>query len=721
MFHSRFPFIAQKNSADCGAACLEMILRYNGGRLNKGLFETDITGVSMKNIMDAAKVSGLEARLFRLDLKTLREKFETPAILHWKDNHFVVLSRVASGYAYISDPAFGPAKLDWKEFSSAWGEEGIALFLKRGRDFKKIRGMAGLDAAHVLPLIGAALREKRLPLIGISCGIALALGLQLLLPFMTRGLVDRAVLARQTNTAFLFLLAILAFSFFRSLSEIVRGFMVVKVGAHINATLVHKFLDKIMRIPFSFFRKRRISDVLQGVTEHYRIEGFLLAHLPTLIISVISIAALSIVLLGMAWKTFLMFMLFSLAYGAVLVPMLSARKYLDNERYQSAAESQEEVIHIVQGIHEIKLAGAQAERLSQWERKNDRVIYNSIRSSRLAYKQELYSSVISELRNFAVMAFLVTDVINGRTTLGTMFAIQALLAQLHGPIQSLVHVSMAFQDFLLSLGRIEAVHAEEDEHSGRDPGILGHFRVSRAIQLSDLTFSYNGTNGLRALDNISLSIPVGKVTAIVGESGSGKSTLLKVLMGLETPQQGRIFIGEKPLDDFQLSGWRSLCGAVLQDGYLFPFSIAENVAMHSGVVDERKILGNLDKMNLSETIRALPKGIWTEIGANGVRFSAGQVQRLLIARALYKDPEILFLDEATNSLDAENEWKITEFIREHFAGKTVVTIAHRLSTVYHADQIIVLKNGGVIERGTHAELLGGNGHYKNLVKHQILQ
>lgn len=721
MFGSRFLFIAQNNSTGCGTACLDMVLRFYGGVLKKELLNVDVTGASMKNIMDAARDSGLNAHLFRLDIPALKKKFKAPAILHWKDNHFVVLFRATPKHAYIADPAFGTAKLTWQEFASSWRETGVALFLERGASFRKVRGLSRLNAAHVLPLIKEALNEKRLALALIAWWIALSLVLQLLIPFMTRGLIDRAVLLRQTNTAFLFLFGILAFSFFRSLSEILRGFMVVKVGSHIDSSLIRKFLDKIMRIPYSYFRRRRISDVLQGVVEHYRIEGFLLTHLPALIISAISIAALSIVLIGMAWKAFLIFMLFSLTYGAVLIPMLGARKYLDNERYQSVAESQEEVIHIVQGIHELKLSGAHRARLAQWQLKNDRVIYNSIRSSRLSYKQELYSSLISELRNFAVLAFLVIDVMNGRTSLGTMFAIQALLAQLHSPIQSIVHVSMAFQDFLLSLGRIEEIHAEEDEPTGKDHGLTEHFRASENIELSRLTFSYNDTNGLKALDDISLSIPIGKVTAIVGESGSGKSTLLKVLMGLEKPQRGRVLIGQRPLDEFQIRDWRSICGAVLQDGYLFPFSIAENIAMRPEQVDEARILENLDRMNLREAIRALPKGIWTEIGSNGVSFSAGQVQRLLIARALYKNPEILLLDEATNALDSENEWKITEFIRANLAGKTVVTIAHRLSTVYHADQILVFRNGRVIEKGSHEKLSNGNGHYKNLIKHQILQ
>ena len=725
-----FVFYHQHDSMDCGPACLQMIARHHGKkyRLTTLREKCYITrdGVSLLGISDAAEAIGFNVLGAQLTFGQLAGEAPLPCIVHWNQRHFVVVRNIRNKrgkeWVYIADPAHGKLTLPKDEFMKSWlaGNEdhdaGICLLLEPGDTFNQQPGESSPPSKF--KFLAPYLKPRQKALFQLFLGMVLGSLVQLTFPFLTQSIVDRGIRNHDLGFITLVLLGQLALFTGLTVIEYIRGWILLHISTRINISLISDFLAKIMKLPLGFFDSKMIGDLMQRIQDHQRIQSFLTVSSLNVLFSVVTFFIFGAVLLYYNVLIFIVFLLGSLMYAAWVYLFMRKRRELDYIRFARLAENQNTLIQMITGMQEIKLYNCEDQKRREWENIQENLYKLSIKSLTLNQYQSAGALFFVRTKDILITFLAAGLVIKGELTLGMMLSIQYILGQLNNPVEQMVNFLREAQDASISMDRLEEINAQRDEEDPDSPG-MEVLPSNHDINISDVSFQYEGPHSPEVLQHITLSIPSQKVTAIVGSSGSGKTTLIKLLLGFYKPVTGRISIGEVPLNDISCRFWRSKCGSVMQDGYIFSDTIANNIALSGDGTDGEKLSRSIGAANLDEYIATLPLGINTRIGQDGAGISEGQKQRILIARAIYRNPEYLFFDEATNSLDASNERKIVENLAAFFHGKTAIIVAHRLSTVRHADQIIVLEKGRIVEQGTHDRLIMLKGFYYELVRNQL--
>lgn len=725
---AKFPFYHQHDSMDCGPTCLRMIAKFYGKSyslqwLRENSF-IDREGVSLEGISDAAETIGLHTLAVKIDYQTLLEDVPMPCIAHWRGQHFIVVYKVSKTHVWVADPAIGHVKYTKKEFLDGWSSDiedgekvGIILALETTPEFYQTEEDTPVDKSSFGFLFQYAFRYKRL-LFQLFFGLFFGSLVQLLFPFLTQAVVDIGISTNDIDFIYLILAAQLVLFLSQTSVSFIQSWILLHISTRMNISLISDFLIKLMKLPIGFFDSKMIGDLLQRISDNYRIEEFLTATTLNALLSCINLVVFGAVLLYYNTTIFLIFFISSVLFIGWILFFLKRRKIIDYKKFDQQAANQTKLIEMINGMQEIKLQNAETRKRWEWERIQARLFKVNISGLALDQYQIAGSRFINELKNILITFIAARLVIDGELTLGMMLAIQYIMGQLNAILLQLTTFIHAAQDAQLSLERMGEIHNKEDEkaialeQSNDLPG-------QGDLKLENVTFHYGNPSSPPTLKNINLTIPRGKVTAIVGTSGSGKTTLLKLLLKFYKPQYGHIKVGEMPLDHINNRAWRNSCGAVMQDGYIFSDTIANNIGISDSLVDKRKMVKAVKIACIHDFIENLPLGYNSKIGASGNGLSEGQKQRLLIARSVYKNPQYLFFDEATNSLDAKNEKAIVENLNTFFENKTVVVVAHRLSTVKDADQIVVIDQGEIIEQGNHQELTQKKGAYFHLVKNQL--
>lgn len=780
---------------DCGPTCLRMVAKHYGRSfsLQKLREKTQIgkEGVTLLGIGEAAESIGFRTQSLKLTYNTLVKDAKLPAILHWDQNHFIVLYKAKKNKLFVADPAKGLITFTPTEFKSHWisdkvngVDDGVALLLEPSPAFyenandteeKKTEGLRFKNIFnYIFPY-------KKL-VFQLFIGLGVASLLQLFLPFLTQSIVDTGVNTANIHFVYIVLLAQLALFAGRLAVEFVRGWILLHISTRINISILTDFLIKLMKLPVSFFDSKHTGDILQRMNDHSRIESFLTGSSLNVLFSLINLVIFSVVLAIFNVGIFAVFAIASVLYAVWVILFLKKRRILDYKKFDVAAKEQSTTIQLVQGMQEIKLNGAERPMRWTWERLQAKLFGLSMKGLSLNQWQQAGAFFINEGKNIFITFLSAKAVIDGQMTLGSMLAVQYIIGQLNSPIEQMIGFAQSWQNAKISMERLNEIHTMEDEEPAdrnlqqelpvafqrqivggknplkEDPEQI-HYQVENTLSninfqineyassnelrvdakpslreswvgFHNISFTYPGAGNEPVLKDINLKIPKGKTTAIVGISGSGKTTLLKLLLKFYEPQKGEIYLtpnsspesGEEkgtPLSNISHKVWRNHCGVVMQESFIFSDTIAKNIAVGQEKIDMEKLRYATEIANIREFIESLPLGYNTKIGAEGTGLSMGQKQRLLIARAVYRDPDFIFFDEATNSLDANNEMVILKNLESFFRGRTVIVVAHRLSTVKNADQIVVLNKGVISEKGTHQELVNLRGEYFTLVKNQL--
>ena len=720
-----FPFFKQHDAKDCGPTCLRMVAKHYGRNYTiQTLREKSYIsrhGVSLLGISDAAESIGFRTLGVTLGMDQLVKEAPLPLIAHWKQDHFVVVYKVTRNKIYVSDPAYSKISYTHEEFKKGWlsgrkdGEDkGLALLLEPKPEFYAEEGETlkrksfGFLVKYVNPY--------RKFMFQLFLGIIIASLLQLIFPFLTQALVDFGISNQDQSFIVLILLAQLVLVISRQSVNFIRGWILLHLSTRINISLISDFLIKLMKLPINFFDTKLVGDLLQRIGDHRRIESFLTNSSLDIMFSAFSIIIFSVVLGIYNIGILLLFVAGSILYFLWIFIFMKKRRSLDYKRFMRQSENQSKLIQIIHGIEEIKINNADRQKRWEWEEVQASLFKVNVKSLSLVQYQEAGAVLINEVKNIVITFLAAMAVVNGTMTLGMMLAVSYIIGQLNSPIERMVSFMRATQDAKISLERLSEIHDNEDED---DPQ---HRIVAPAggdIHIKNLSFSYQGPHSKNVLAELKLVIPKESVTAIVGVSGSGKTTLVKLMLGYYRINEGEIRIGEQNLNNIIPGEWRKKCGVVLQNGYLFSDTIARNIALGEDNIDSERLLQAAKLANIDKFIENLPLGYNTMIGQEGQSLSGGEKQRILIARAVYKNPEYLFIDEGTSSLDANNEKMIIENLKEFYRGKTVVIVAHRLSTVKDADQIVVLEEGRITEMGNHKQLTAMKGRYYELVRNQL--
>jgi ATP-binding cassette subfamily B protein len=726
----KFPTYTQPDSKDCGPTCLKIIAKHYNKTVSlqylRTLSETTREGSNLLGISEAAEQMGFRSLGVKISLKDLK-KAPLPCVLHWNKNHYVVLYKVKKDIYYISDPGHGLLKYTKSEFLKFWIgqnvtehiQEGIALMLEPTAKFydSEFETEAERSRSFGFSFLSRYLLKYKSFLWQLVIGLMAASLLQLIFPFLTQSVVDVGIKNQDIHFVYLILFAQLALFFGRTAIEVIRSWILLHLSTRINISLVSDFFIKLMNLPIAFFDTRVTGDILQRINDHKRIERILTTSSLNVLFSMVNLVVFSFVLAYYSVLLFGIFLLGSFLYFVWIVVFLKKRRDLDFKRFSEVSQEQSKVIELINGMQEIKLHNAEKKKRWSWEYTQARLFKVSIEGLALEQYQSVGSSFINELKNILITVLSAKLVIDGEITLGMMLAISYIVGQLNSPIAQLINFIREVQDAKISLERLSEIHDKEDEETvGQHK--LRDIPTNADIELSEVSFKYTGSDQM-VLKNLDLIIPKNKVTAIVGVSGSGKTTLMKLLLKFYEPNEGNIKLGSYDLNNISQKAWREKSGVVMQEGYIFNDTIANNIAVGEDYIDKAKLAHAVDVANISEYIESLPLSYNTKIGMEGVGLSTGQKQRLLIARAVYKNPDFLFFDEATSALDANNEKVIMEKLNTFFENKTVVVIAHRLSTVKNAHQIVVLDNGHIVEIGNHATLVKQKEQYYNLVKNQL--
>ncbi len=718
------PFHPQYDTMDCGPACLRMVAGYYGRNYAlstlRDYCHVDREGVSMLGLTEAAEAIGFRAVAVRLPFAGRPGLLEAPLplIVHWRGRHFVVVYRITRRKVWIADPAMGKIGLSHVDFCKAWltGQpEGNALLLEPTNEFYALQGEQPRrrSLSHLLHYI----QPYRSMLLQLLVGVLVGSLLQLLFPFLTQAIVDIGV--QQSDIPFIYLLLMGQLAVFLGQMgvQVMQSFILLHIGARVNLALLSDFLAKLFRLPLRFFDAKHTGDLLQRIADHRRIELFLTQSTLSALFSGVYVIVFGLVLLYYHPLVFALFLAGASLYVGWIFLFMKKRAALDNRRFEELAENQSTIIELLQAMPEIKLQNSENRRRSLWEGVQMRLFKTNLRWLSLTQYQDNGAAFLSQLKDILITFVAARSVIAGELTLGMMLAIQYIAGQLNAPLQQLLFFLRAAQDARISLERMREIHEQPDEEPA-EAQMLEALPESGDLVIENLSFKYNPLDDY-VLRDLSFTIPRGKVTAIVGASGSGKTTLVKLLLGFYEPLSGQVRVGNTPLGAISKHTWRSCCGAVLQDGFIFSDTLARNIAESSPEVDQSRLHRAAEVACLDEVAASLPLHYDTPVGAGGNGLSQGQQQRLLIARAVYKDPAYLFFDEATNALDAHHEKQITNNLRQFYHGRTVVVVAHRLSTVRDADQIAVLSHGRLVELGAHQELISRQGAYYELVREQL--
>jgi ATP-binding cassette subfamily B protein len=723
-----FPNYLQLDTKDCGPTCLKIIARYYKKKIDiqllRELCETTRIGSTLLNVSEAAEKIGLRSLGVRLSIDSL-DQIDLPCILHWNKSHYVVLYRVKKGVFYISDPAHGLISYSKEEFTKFWignnasdyTDEGIALLLEPTPYFYSNDLENDKKVEFGFSFIFKYLLQYKNYIIQLAIGLLSASILQLLFPFLTQSIVDVGIQNQNLSFIYLILLAQLFLFFGKTALELVRHWILLHLSVRINISLISDFFIKLMNLPISFFDVRMTGDILQRINDHKRIERILTNSSLDVLFSFVNMIIMGGVLAYYNLNVFLIYFIGSAFYFGWILLFLKKRETLDYKRFSEISQEQSKVIELINGMQEIKLHNAEKQKRWGWEYIQARLFKVSIKGLILEQVQGIGSNFINEIKNIFIIFLSAKLVIEGEITLGMMMAISLIVGSLNGPILQLINFVREFQDARISLSRLSEIHSKDDEILGDDESVKD-IELKSDIILKNVSFRYTGSD-MNVLKDLDLVIPTNKITAIVGGSGSGKTTLMKLLLKFYKPNEGTIEYGKVDLKRINQKTWRNHVGTVMQEGYIFNDTIANNIAVGEDIIDKNKLEYAVKIANIKSFIEELPLHYNTKIGMEGVGMSSGQKQRLLIARAIYKDPSILFFDEATSALDANNEKVIMSNLNKIFKDKTVIIIAHRLSTVVNADNIVVLDKGRIVEQGTHEYLVTIKGNYYELVKNQL--
>lgn len=722
-----FTHYRQFDQMDCGPTCLKMVAKYHGKTVDIQYLRDKcmITreGVSLRGISRAAELMGFRTLGVKISFEQLLEA-PLPCIAHWDQNHFVVvydIKKKSGKYkVYVADPGKENLVYTREEFEKHWisidDKEGIALLLETTPKFSDFEHEGPADSLSFKRVTNYLSKYKSL-IIQLFIGLIAGTIITMVLPFLTQSVVDTGIQTKNLNFIFLIFIAQLMLFFGKAGLEFIRSWLLLHISSRVNLTIVSDFLIKLLNLPLSFFDTKMTGDILQRIGDHDEIEQFLSSTTLSFIFNAFTFLVFGFVLAYYDTSIFGIYLLSGALYVFWVRFFLKKRRTLNHTKFNYSAQNQSKIIQLISGVHDIKLTNSEKEKRWEWENLQIKIFRLNLKNLALEQFQGTGAMIINEGKNIIISFIAAKSVIEGDLTLGGMMALQYIVGQLNGPIDSLVGFIQHYQDAKISLERLNEIHNLADEEP-LESNFVTDFDLSEGLKIQNLTFAYPGIDK-PTLNNINLNIPSGKVTAIVGSSGSGKTTLLKVILKFYEATSGQIMIGENSLSSILPSSWRSQCGTVMQEGFIFSDSIAKNIAVGVDKIDYQRLLYAVKVANILPFIEQLPAGYNTKIGDEGIGISQGQKQRILIARAVYKDPNLIFFDEATNALDANNERVILQNLNNFFKGKTVVVVAHRLSTVKNADQIVVLENGNITETGDHQSLIAQKGSYYALVKNQL--
>ncbi len=729
LFHSKkFKWVKQHDAMQCGVACLSMICIHHKKNYRLEYLDeychADTSGMSLLSIANVASRIGLKTITAAAPSNQLN-KIVLPCILHWNQNHFVVLYSISNnGKQFrIADPAKGLISYTKQEFEKHWissvkdgHSKGIFMQLVPSSRFYK-HHCESTEEKHSFRFLFNYLKKYRRYFSQIILGLALGCVLQLIMPFLTQSIVDIGIKHNDIGLIWLILLGELMIVLGRTATDFVRRWLLLHISMRINISLVSDFFIKLLKLPMSFFDTKLMGDLLQRIGDHTRVQNFITGQVLTIVFSFFSFIIFGIVLFIYSPYIFGIFAVGSICYGLWIATFLNKRKMLDYDLFEQQAINHNKTYQMITSMQEIKLQDCEQRRRWEWEDTQADLFAVQMKSLKLQQTQEAGSIFINEVKNIIITVLAATAVINGQMTLGAMLAVQYMIGQLNSPVEQFMSFIYSLQDVKISLERINEIHERRNEETTANQS--KSFSSEKSIYIDNIDFKYDPHALKKTLDGISFNIPAGKVTAIVGASGSGKTTLIKLMLGYYKVLSGKISIAGRDIKEYNLKWWRRHCGVVMQDGVIFSETIARNIAVDDGEIDIYRLEQAARIANIHNYVIGLPLKYNTIIGRDGVGLSQGQKQRILIARAVYKNPDFIFLDEATNSLDAKNERAIVENLDEFYKGRTVVVVAHRLSTVKNADQIIVLDGGRVVETGNHSTLIEKKGAYYNLVKNQL--
>lgn len=716
---------------DCGPSCLHMIARHYGRMLPMDELREQAcltrSGVTLGGIADAAEKHHFKTVAIKASVNMLEEEVLLPCIAHWRQKHFVVVYAINKNHVFVADPAFGLVKYSKQEFIAGWmnqinpakSEQGILLLLDTTPAFYLAEGEESKRPIGI-SFLWPYFRPYYALFFQLFLGLLVGSLVMLTFPFMTQALVDYGINYNNLNFIYVLLAAQLTLFLSQTSVEILRSWILLHIGARINIAIISDFLLKLIKLPISFFDSKTMGDLLQRIHDHQRVEEFLSSSTLTMLFSSMNIIIFASVLAWYNLQILLIFMIGTSLYVSWVLMFMKKRAELDYKRFDQSSKTQSSLVQMINGMQEIKLNNSERRRRWEWESIQTRLFKVSMKSLALFQYQSTGANFINELKNILITFFCAKSVIDGQMTLGMMLSVQYIIGQLNVPITNFVGFMQSFQDAKISLGRLAEIHNKKNESEISNMPLL--LPQDKGLSLAEgLCFRYGRENTPFVLDHLNINIPEGKVTAIVGASGSGKTTLLKLLLKFYSPTTGKIRIGNTSLAEIDTTAWRQNCGVVMQNGFIFDDSVLRNIteSESAGLIDRERLVKAIECANLQELIESLPNGINTEIGSSGICLSGGQNQRILIARAVYKNPDYLFFDEATSALDAKNERQIMQKLEAFYQGKTVLVIAHRLSTVKKADQIIVLEQGKVVECGNHMQLAQAKGAYYHLVKNQL--
>lgn len=732
-FLHRFPFCPQHDSMQCGAACLQMLCLHYGRRYTLDYLSNACAatseGVSLYGLKFVAEQLGFRTQCVKTTVEQL-SRTTAPCVLHWNQNHFVILYKNKGGRKfYVADPAKGLLAYDRENFLARWmegsqqngqGGKGIAMMLQPTPDFYRqtIQGVSGHGETRSFRFLFGYTRQFSRYFWQIALGLVVGIGIQLALPLLTQSIVDIGISNQNIGFVWLVLLGGLMLTFSSTVIDFIRRWLLLHVSLRIELSLVSDFFIKLFRLPMSFFDTRQMGDLIQRMGDHERVNDFLTQQTLSIAFSLLTFSVFSIMLLYYNGSVFLIFLLGSFLYGCWMALFLHRRKMLDYEFFEKQTVNNNKTYELITSMQEIKLQHGQVRMRQDWEDAQVDLFNVQMKSLRLQQTQEAGGIFINELKNMLVTVVAATAVIHGHMTLGMMLAVQYIIGQLNSPVEQLMSFLYSAQDVSISLERINEIHHMDDEDT-ENASVTEVENMEHGIRLDDVVFRYDRFSPTKTIDRVSMHIPKGKVTAIVGVSGSGKTTLVRLMLGYYPVQEGTLSIGGTDINSLNKEWWRNQCGVVMQNGVIFSDTIARNIVVDSSLIDEKRLMEVAEMACIKDYVMSLPLKFDTKIGQDGKGLSHGQKQRILIARAAYRNPNFLFLDEATNSLDANNERQIVDNLRSFYLGKTVVIVAHRLSTVRNADQIVVLDQGRVTEIGTHEELVQKHGAYYNLVRNQL--
>ena len=723
-----FPWCKQYDSMQCGVACLVMICQYYGTQYTRDELEklchATNQGISMHGITISAKKIGLSTFSAIAEIQELYE-IKKPIILHWNQNHFVILYKISKrGKTFhVADPRKGLVTYSYEEFKKHWisttiedKECGTIMILEPTADFK--RKIKPNSEKRSFRFLFGYIKQYRRYFGQIVLGALVGCMLQLLFPFLTQAIVDVGIKQQNLNFIYLVLVGQLMLTVSRTAIDFIRRWILLHISMRINISLMSDFFIKLLKLPMSFFDTKLMGDLLQRMNDHSRVEKFLTSQMLNVTFSLLSFVVFGCVLFYYNLTIFGIFLSASLLYGGWIAFFLKQRKLLDYELFGKQADNNNKTYQFITTMQEIKLQDCEQRRRWEWEDVQAELFGVQMKVLKLQQTQEAGSIFINEIKNILITVVAATSVIQGDMTLGMMLAVQYIIGQLNSPVEQLMNFLYTLQDVKISLERINEIHGKDNEGSN-EKALACFTDTPNNLSFKEVDFKYDPHHPKKTIDGITMEIPEGKITAIVGASGSGKTTLIKLMLGYYPILGGEIRIGSSNLNDYNLKWWRRQCGVVMQDGVIFSESIARNIAVDDGEIDKERLKKASEIANIYDYIMGLPLKFNTKIGRDGVGLSQGQKQRILIARAVYKNPRYIFLDEATNALDAENERVIVENLNDFYQGRTVVVVAHRLSTVKNADQIIVLGHGKILETGNHASLIEKKGAYYHLVKNQL--